>query len=812
MSELKKEMGAVSEDSRFTPADYEYSTLMKLLGVSVSKHLLDEHFTLVWANEFYYEFTGWSKEEYEATFHNRPDLYYKDDPKEWKELSDAVLDALDANKNGYQLISRFRRKNGDFIWVQFSTQFADEYIDGYQVAYSVLTNVNDFVLMQKEQSVTYESLPGFVAKYRIDEHLHMELLEGNSRFMEYFGADSNGIESRLHRKNLEDNMDIIIANEDKLRTGEPVHFMLQVKSRQDQILWLQINATCVDWQNGCPVYLVIFIDITDVTELRAMQKRLTEQADALKDALAVAEHANRAKSDFLSRMSHEIRTPMNAIIGMTTIAAAYIDDRQRVEDCLEKIGYSSKHLMTLINDVLDMSKIEEGMMKISHEVFNLETVAEAVTSIVYPQAAAKGLNFTVPLVDITDTALIGDPLRLNQVLINLLSNALKFTPEGGSVRLEIRQMQRTNSRVRLRFNVSDNGIGMSEEFLNRIFTPFEQESSAAGQKLGGTGLGMPITKNLVILMGGVISVKSKEQAGTTFTVELDFDVPEDESSMRPQKQQALEYLKVLVSDDDRDSCIHTSLLLKNLGIVSDWVLTGEECVEKVREAHKTGEDYDVCFIDWKIPDIDGLEVTRRIRDLVGSATTIVIITAYDWSTIEKSAKEAGADAFLAKPVFASTLYNTLLSVTGIEKVIMVPGTKTDLDLTRLSGHRILLVEDNELNREIAIELLKMTGITVDYAVNGKDALDRFLECGDIYDMILMDVQMPVMDGYHATEAIRRSGHPCAATIPIIAMTADAFHEDVAKATEAGMDGHLAKPIDPNLLYQTILEVIKPGDS
>ena len=806
MSELKKEIKSGSEE--FTPADYEYSTLMKLLGVSVSKHLLDEHFTLIWANEFYYEFTGWSKEEYEAVFHNRPDLYYKDDPKEWKELTDAVLGALKEKKSGYQLVSRFRRKNGDYIWVQFSTQFADEYIDGFQVAYSVLTNVNHLLLMQKEQSITYESLPGFVAKYRIDKNLHMEMLEGNSRFMEYFGDGRNGSESVLHRQNLEDNMEAILPNRDKLLKGDPVNFIMKVKSRQDKTLWLQVNASCVDWQNGCPIYLAIFINITDVTELRAMQKKLTDQTNALKDALAVAEHANRAKSDFLSRMSHEIRTPMNAIIGMTTIAAAYIDDRKRVADCLEKIGYSSKHLMTLINDVLDMSKIEEGMMKISHETFNLETVVEAITSMIYPQAAAKGLTFTVPLIDITDTSLIGDPLRLNQVLINLLSNALKFTPEGGSVSLEIRQMQRMERRARLRFTVSDTGIGMSESFLNHIFTPFEQESAATGQKFGGTGLGMPITKNLVILMGGVISVRSKAGQGTAFTVEIDFDVPEDGSGTRPQKQQALENLKVLISDDDRDNCIHTSLMLKNMGIISDWVQTGEGCVEKVREAHSTGEDYDVCFVDWKMPDIDGLEVIRRIRDIVGPATTIIIVTAYDWSSIEKSARDAGADAFLTKPVFASTLYNTLLSVTGIEKVIMIPEAGQDMNLTQLSGHRLLLVEDNELNREIAIELLKMTGITVDYAVNGKEALDKFLECGDIYDMILMDVQMPVMDGYQATEAIRKSGHPRAAVIPIIAMTADAFHEDVARASEAGMDGHLAKPIDPKLLYQTILGTVK----
>lgn len=417
----EKEMTEAGSRVQTVSSDYEYETLMRLLKVSVSKHLLDEHFTLIWANEFYYELIGWPKEEYEAVFHNRPDLYYQNDQQEWEELTAAVLSALEHHENGYQLLSRIRRKNGDFVWVQFSTQFSEEMIDGYQVAYSVLTNVDDLVRMQREQSVTYESLPGFVAKYRIGHNLELHLLEGNSRFMEYFGEGGRGSDDSLHRRNIDENVEVILEQKEDLLAGRPVHFVMRVKSRFGKNLWLQVNATCVEWQGGYPIYLAIFIDITDVTELRRMQKKLTEQTEALKDALSVAEHANQAKSDFLSRMSHEIRTPMNAIIGMTTIAAAYIDDRKRVADCLEKIGYSSKHLMTLINDVLDMSKIDEGKMKIACEEFNLESVTESITSIIYPQASAKGLEFTVRLAGITDTALIGDALRLNQVLLNLLS-------------------------------------------------------------------------------------------------------------------------------------------------------------------------------------------------------------------------------------------------------------------------------------------------------------------------------------------------------------------------------------------------------
>lgn len=530
----------------------------------------------------------------------------------------------------------------------------------------------------------------------------------------------------------------------------------------------------------------------------------------LKDALVNAQNANSAKQSFLSRMSHEIRTPMNAIIGMTTIAAAYIEDRKRVEDCLTKIGYSSKHLMTLINDVLDMSKIDEGKMAIAHETFNLESVAESITSIIYPQSVEKGIVFTIPLVDLTDTILVGDSLRLNQILLNLLSNALKFTPSGGAVQLEMRQLQKKNGRVRLRFTVSDTGIGMSEEFMDRIFLPFEQESASTGRKFGGTGLGMSICKNLVTLMGGTISVKSIPKQGSTFTVELDFDIAETAVQSTSQKHQALDSLKVLVADDDQDCCIHTTLLLKNLGILSRWVLTGTMCVEEILSAHKTGEDYDVCLIDWKMPDMDGIEATRRIREFVGPDTTIIIITAYDWSAIEQSAREAGADAFLSKPIFASTLYNILLSVTGVEKA--VESQEERYQSSVLAGRRVLLAEDNELNKEIAVELLKMAGMEIECVSNGQEAVQRFISNGDAYDLILMDVQMPFMNGYQATETIRKSGHSRAGTIPIIAMTADAFHEDVVKASESGMNGHLAKPIDPKHLYQMMEEYVSaPAD-
>lgn len=592
----------------------------------------------------------------------------------------------------------------------------------------------------------------------------------------------------------------LIINEDKTdfmkfikptETTSSTSVEFRMKNPSGQLRWFRAQSFPQISQNKVVRYIV---SISDQTE-----KIIKEQV--LKDALINAKNANDAKQNFLSQMSHEIRTPMNAIIGMTTIAGAYIEDRKRVEDCLEKIGYSSKHLMTLINDILDMSKIDEGKMTIAHETFNLESVAESITSIIYPQAAEKGITFSMPIIDLTDTILIGDSLRLNQILINLLSNAIKFTPSGGSIRMEIRQLQKKNGRVRLRFTVSDTGIGMSKEFINRIFLPFEQESVSTSKQFGGTGLGMSICKNLVTLMGGTISVKSELEKGSTFKVELDFDTDEIKEDKSLHNHLALEALNVLVADDDRDCCIHTTLLLKNLGIKSHWVMTGADCVDEVLSAHKIGEDYDVCLIDWQMPDMDGIEVTRRVREFVGPDTTIIIITAYDWSSIEQSAREAGANAFLSKPIFASSLYNTLLSVTGIERAI-----KTDKDSKPnpvLNGLHVLLAEDNELNREIAVELLKLAGMEIDCACNGQEAVERFMANGDDYDIILMDIQMPYMNGYQAAEAIRKSEHPKAKTIPIIAMTADAFHEDMVKAGETGMNGHLAKPIDSKRLYKTI---------
>lgn len=533
---------------------------------------------------------------------------------------------------------------------------------------------------------------------------------------------------------------------------------------------------------------------------------LADQTDAigyqrtLSDALESARNANVAKSNFLSHMSHEIRTPMNAIIGMTTIAMSRLDDRARLEDCLGKIAQSSRHLLGLINDVLDMSKIEGGRLSIAHEPFNFRLSLQGIVNLIQPQIQEQGQNFEVSLSEVDEEELNGDAMRLNQILINLLSNAVKFTPRGGSIRLDIRQVHKNRNNVRFRFIIRDTGIGMSEEFISRLYMPFEQATASTASKFGGTGLGMAITQNLVSLLGGMISVKSKEGRGTEFTVELPFGLSGRQTS---RELSALDPLKVLVVDDDPGTCEHASLLLGWMGLRARWVLAGKEAVDLILRARECGDDYDVCLIDWQMPDMDGVETARRIRREVGPDTLIIIISAYDWSPIEREAREAGVNAFINKPFFASTLHDTLLSITRhapAKAEVSVPNRR-EYDF---SGRRILLVEDNEFNREVAKEFLEMTGAAVECAGDGREALEKFTssEPGH-YALILMDVQMPVMSGYEATRAIRASDHAEAETIHILAMTANAFSEDIAAAVAAGMNGHLAKPIDVAALYRLI---------
>ena len=538
--------------------------------------------------------------------------------------------------------------------------------------------------------------------------------------------------------------------------------------------------------------------ILDITKLVLEQQEKEREAERnrqiIKDALTAAEQASRAKSDFLSRMSHEIRTPMNAVIGMTTIAAASLDNRDKLTDCLGKIGLSSRYLLSLINDILDMSRIESGKVSIINEEFDFRSFVEGISSLIYPQAKNKNIVFDLNIEGVVDERYRGDPLRLNQVLINILSNALKFTPEWRSVHLSIRETRRVRDRAYLQFIVRDTGIGMEKGLLERIFEPFEQGGASISHSYGGSGLGLAISSNLISLMNGHISVSSTPGVGSEFVVELPLLTVPDNT---PKQDVSLEDIRVLVVDDDLVTCEHTTLILNRIGVDAEYVTSGKAAVTRVKSALQRHTCYNIALVDWKMPDMDGVETARSIRRIVGPDTLVIIMSAYDWTEIEARAREAGVDFFISKPIFQSVVQDVLLKATRRrQSADTLPVQKEDF-----AGRRILLVEDNEINMEIARTLLEFRNASVDGACNGQQAVEMFRSSPqNHYDAVLMDVRMPVMDGIAATQAIRGLDRADAATVPILAMTANAFAEDIERSRKAGMNEHLAKPIEPETLY------------
>ena len=534
------------------------------------------------------------------------------------------------------------------------------------------------------------------------------------------------------------------------------------------------------------------------------QTQLEEQNRKLEIALQHEGAANRAKREFLFNMSHDIRTPMNAIIGFTSLAATHIDNREQVLDYLKKISTSSQHLLSLINDVLDMSRIESGKVKIEEKAVHLPDLVHDVRSIIQPNVAAKRLSLFIDTMDIEDEDIITDPLRLNQILLNILSNAIKFTPTGGMISIRIAQKNGApKGCVCYEFRIKDNGIGMSEEFQKHIFEEFSREESSTVSGIQGTGLGMSITKNIEDLMGGTIALTSEPGKGTEFIVTLCFT--RSGQKAEPKQLPQLEGLRALVADDDTNTCLNVSTMLSKIGMRPEWTISGKEAVIRTKYAVEQGDAFSVYIIDWLIPDMNGIEIVRQIRKVIGNRCPIIILTAYDWADIEDEARAAGVTAFCEKPLFLSELRRVLAEPFRAEPA-SEPAQPTAADL---KGKKLLLVEDNELNREIALEILKEAGFMVDTAEDGAVAVQKIKQAAPgQYDLILMDIQMPNLDGYEATRQIRALPDAEKASIPIFAMTANAFEEDRQNALAAGMNGHIAKPLDVPHLLRVLADALK----
>lgn len=641
-------------------------------------------------------------------------------------------------------------------------------------------------------------------RYVADPYLAKPIYE-TLKIIPIHSIDDNFCIATIHQEKDTSNIQQLLNDE---------RFLSIINKSIQQLSTDEINNIIIHYTSGNPyryklsdfvyqyryllIMVVLFLLVCIITVIK-MQQMKKQEHKLLLHSIEQANRANIAKSQFLSNISHEIRTPLNAIVGMTALAQKIPENPPKTTQYLEKITESSKLLMSIINDVLDMSAIESQKLRISKESFDFKSLLTSICELYYTQCKQKEIRFEMQLEHLKREVLIGDSLRTNQILMNLLSNAYKFTEPGGSIIVTICETMNLEDKneVFIRFTVSDTGCGMSEEMQQRLFQAFEQESSSTALKHGGSGLGLAITKNLVDLMHGAISVTSQKGAGTTFTVDLPFGTTND---VVLADTKALHHIRVMVVDDDSYTCEYISSILSSLNIRFNVVQTGEKALALLEDAAAQNDPYHICFVDWRMPEMDGIEVSKQIRKKISKEILTVIISAYDLSEIEDQAREAGIDKIITKPLFASNIYNILV---GIYKTL--PSTSSiQEDQYDFTGKRALLAEDFDLNREVVVDLLEIVHLSVDCAVNGKEAVDFFLNSPPgTYDIIFMDIQMPIMNGYEAMDIIRNSDHEQAASIPIYAMTANAFAEDVASALSHKANGHIAKPIDSKAFYQLL---------
>ncbi len=708
-----------------------------------------------------------------------------------------------AGKGDYDVQYRLLKKDNKYTWFKTAGKvvrytsgkprlFAGTFVDitedrEKERLYSIITSVvsiyfASWVINIKEDSIMELSVPEYANPIAYDAHFSASKAMGI--------LVDNYIISEADKNKMRKFLDVATVSE---RLGSQSTITAEYEGKANG--WSSANIITVgkDASGNVTEYVLALrgIDQEKKSEIKVKQ--------ALEDAYEAANRANAAKSNFLSNMSHDIRTPMNAIIGMTAIACAHIDDKERVQDCLTKITVSSKHLLGIINEVLDMSKIESGKLDLNMEDFDLAELVDNLIAMCKPQIEAMHHELLVDVKDIEHEFVTGDSQRIQQAFMNLMSNAIKYTPEGGKIRLSITEKPTNKGKVGCyEFIFEDNGIGMSEDFQKHLFEPFSRAADARVIVQQGTGLGMAITQNIVGMMNGDIHVESEPGKGTKFTVTIFLSLQDVNTN---NFDSALVDLPVLVADDDIITCESACDMLHELGMLGEWVLTGEEAVERVKQRHEKQDDYFAIILDWKMPGMDGVATTRVIRKAVGEDVPIIIISAYDWSDIELEARAAGANAFISKPMFKSRMAHTFKSLfdenAGTDTF---NGAVSQMMQQDFSGKRVLLVEDNELNAEIAGEILGMTNVTVEYAKDGREALNKMESAADgYYDMVFMDIQMPVMNGYEATRAIRAINRNYLKKVPIIAMTANAFAEDVEAARDVGMNQRIAKPIDFNQL-------------
>lgn len=700
--------------------------------------------------------------------------------------------------------NNYLKDSGFYEWEHYNEQLGKTYLlkdrkvlwDGresrIEFVFDVSKYKNKLDKQGKQQAAMLRSLPGGIA--RLDARDERTILWYGSEFLSIIGYTEEQFKEELQSQCLyvhpEDLEQAEAAMHEAKETGRSSIMQGRIVTRSGKIRHLTITFSYMDGkdsEDGIPSYYSLGIDVTETVERQRLQQQ------ALEDACRVAKHANQGKTEFLSRMSHDIRTPMNAIVGMTAIAGMNVGNPERLSECLNNIALSSRFLLSLINDVLDVAKIESGKMSLASEPFDFDELVSSVSSFTYGSAVAKGIIFNLFASPLLEKIYVGDPLRIKQVLMNLLSNALKFAPEKGRIEFNITPVQKVGHRELVRFVISDNGIGMSKSFQERMFQPFEQEMTDQ-RGLSGSGLGLAIVRSFVQLMDGTIRVESEQGKGSSFSVDIPLGL--FEGALYGWDKDALEQsesVRVLVIGDDRAACEHTAVLLRRMAVEASFVLSGEEGVVCVRQARERRRDYGMILIDWKKPGMDDMETVRHIREIVGKATTPIAMSACDWRGMEAPARTAGVDYFINKPVLREHLRDMLLVVTHHRHAFDVPAMPEEV---RFNREKILIAEDNDLNAEILKTLLESRNLSVVWAENGKVAVGLFAESepGE-YAAILMDVRMPVMDGLEATRHIRGMTREDARRIPIFALSANAFADDIQRSLQCGMNTHFNKPVD-----------------